>query len=47
VIKDNDNILIIAEKNDLEKLEDYRDEWPLLDCRKATYKILVYCELAA
>ena len=38
----NDKILSIKEKDELEKLEVYKDRWPLLQVRKAVWKTLIY-----
>ena len=37
----------IKEKDTLEKLEVYKDTWPLLKLRKAIWKFLIYIKLIA
>lgn len=41
IMKKNDKILTVAEKNDLEKLEVYTDRFPLLELRKSLNKIRI------
>ena len=41
VIKENDNILVITEKDAKEILDTYEDTWPCLNIRKSIWRIVV------
>ena len=45
--KKNDQILKVAEKNDLEKLEVHTDRFPLLELRKSVRKVMILIHMMA
>lgn len=47
VMKKNEKILSVSEKNDLEKLEVYKDRFPLLETRKSLNKLRILIQMVA
>ena len=47
ITKVNDDILQIAEKTDLEKLEVYHDRYPFLGIRRTVRSFIIRCHLVA
>ena len=45
--KKNDQILSVADKTDLERLEVYVDYYPILACRKYFWKQYIFIELVS
>lgn len=43
----NNRILVQVDKDSLERCEAYEDKWPLLQCRKSVWKVLIYINLIA
>jgi len=47
ILLKNNRILQIVEKDDLEKLEGYEDNWPLLKVRKFVAMVIIYINMIA
>ena len=47
VVKKNDLILNVTEQTKLERLTNFEDRWPCLNCRKAILRVKIYINMGA